>query len=255
MLSTLDVISNGRIELGIGAGWHEEEYRQYGYDFPSTAVRIEQLDKAVSIIKAMWSKQKASFRGKYYTIKDAICNPKPVQKPHPTIMIGGSGEKYLLRVVAKLDNSRTTKEHRVSELLPWLFSYEDLDYYSEKMDYGDHLKSFKNESITREMIKHRIKTLKELTECYIDFKEPPLKRFCPQFTEFKKKFYNYSADQEFRPLAELYYVEPFSKGTTFGEIFSENFNGMWEIMMSCYTLVNMIMYSTNEDEFVQRIEG
>jgi len=101
MLSTLDVISNGRIELGIGAGWHEEEYRQYGYDFPSTVMRIEQLDEAVSIIKAMWSKQKPSFRGKYYTIKDAICNPKPLQKPHPTIMIGGSGEKYLLRVVAK----------------------------------------------------------------------------------------------------------------------------------------------------------
>ena len=101
MLSTLDVISNGRIELGIGAGWHEEEYRQYGYDFPSTVVRIDQLDEAVSVIKAMWSKQKASFRGKYYTIKDAICNPKPLQKPHPTIMIGGSGEKYLLRVVAK----------------------------------------------------------------------------------------------------------------------------------------------------------
>jgi len=101
MLSTLDVISNGRIELGIGAGWHEEEYRQYGYDFPSTVVRIEQLDEAVSIIKAMWSKQKASFKGKYYTIKNAICNPKPLQKPHPTIMIGGSGEKYLFRVVAK----------------------------------------------------------------------------------------------------------------------------------------------------------
>jgi F420-dependent oxidoreductase-like protein len=101
ILSTLDVISNGRVELGIGAGWHEEEYRQYGYDFASTVMRIEQLDEAVSIIKSMWSKQKASFRGKYYTIKDAICNPKPLQKPHPTIMIGGSGEKYLLRVVAK----------------------------------------------------------------------------------------------------------------------------------------------------------
>jgi F420-dependent oxidoreductase-like protein len=101
ILSTLDIISNGRIELGIGAGWYEEEYRQYGYDFPSTVVRIEQLDEAVSIIKAMWSKQKASFKGKYYSIKDAICNPKPLQKPYPTIMIGGSGEKYLLRVVAK----------------------------------------------------------------------------------------------------------------------------------------------------------
>jgi F420-dependent oxidoreductase-like protein len=102
MLSTLDIISNGRIELGIGAGWHEEEYRQYGYDFPTTPVRIEQLDEAISIIKAMWSKRNASsFKGKYYSIKDAICNPKPLQEPYPTIMIGGSGEKHLLKVVAK----------------------------------------------------------------------------------------------------------------------------------------------------------
>jgi hypothetical protein len=64
MLSTLDIISNGRIELGIGAGWHEEEYKQYGYDFPTTVVRIAQLDEAVSIIRAMWSKQNASsFNG------------------------------------------------------------------------------------------------------------------------------------------------------------------------------------------------
>ncbi|HET7389896.1 MAG TPA: TIGR03560 family F420-dependent LLM class oxidoreductase [Nitrososphaeraceae archaeon] len=101
MLSTLDIISNGRIELGIGAGWYEEEYRQYGYDFPTTVMRIEQLDEAISIIKAMWSKQNPSFKGKYYSIKDAICNPKPLQEPYPTIMIGGSGEKYLLKVVAK----------------------------------------------------------------------------------------------------------------------------------------------------------
>jgi len=104
MLSTLDIISNGRLELGIGAGWHEEEYRQYGYDFLSSVVRIEQLDEAVSIIKAMWTEQRTSFKGKYYSVKDAICNPKPLQKPYPIIMIGGSGEKYLLKVVAKNAN-------------------------------------------------------------------------------------------------------------------------------------------------------
>ena len=101
MLSTLDVISNGRIELGIGAGWYEQEYIAYGYDFPSNISRIKQLDESLSIIKAMWTYKRASFEGKYYKIKEAICNPKPIQKPHPTIMIGGSGEKYLLKVVAK----------------------------------------------------------------------------------------------------------------------------------------------------------
>lgn len=102
MLSTLDVITNGRVELGIGGGWYEEEYIAYGYDFPSNVTRIKQLDESLRIIKAMWTeKKKASFEGKYYTIKNAICNPKPIQKPHPLIMVGGSGEKYLLKVVAK----------------------------------------------------------------------------------------------------------------------------------------------------------
>jgi F420-dependent oxidoreductase-like protein len=101
MLSTLDIISNGRLELGIGAGWNKREYIQYGYDFPSDITRIKQLEEAINIIKAMWTQKEATFFGKYYSIKNAICNPKPLQKPHPTIMIGGSGEKYLLKVAAK----------------------------------------------------------------------------------------------------------------------------------------------------------
>lgn len=100
MLSTLDIVSNGRIELGIGAGWYEQEYNAYGYNFLSNITRIKQLDESLSIIKAMWTESCASFKGEYYTIKDAICNPKPIQKPHPVITIGGSGEKYLLKVVA-----------------------------------------------------------------------------------------------------------------------------------------------------------
>ena len=104
MLSTLDIISNGRVELGIGAGWYEQEYLAYGYDFLSDRIRIAQLDESISIIKAMWREKYASFEGKYYKIKDAICNPKPIQKPHPLIMVGGSGEKYLLKLVAKHAN-------------------------------------------------------------------------------------------------------------------------------------------------------
>lgn len=101
MLSTLDVISNGRAELGIGAGWHEEEYLQYGYNFPPPLTRIEQLDESISVIRSMWTQQRATFIGKHYSIKNVICNPKPIQKPHPVIMIGGEGERYLLKVVAK----------------------------------------------------------------------------------------------------------------------------------------------------------
>ena len=101
MLSTLDVISNGRIELGIGAGWYEKEYVAYGYDFSTNITRIRQLDESISIIKELWTRRSATFSSRYYVVKDAICNPKPIQKPHPIIMVGGSGERYLLKVVAK----------------------------------------------------------------------------------------------------------------------------------------------------------
>jgi F420-dependent oxidoreductase-like protein len=101
MLSTLDVISNGRTELGIGAGWYEHEYVAYGYDFPSNLIRIKQLDESLDIIKAMWTKNTSSFEGNYFKVKDAICNPKPIQYPYPTIMVGGEGEKYMLKLVAK----------------------------------------------------------------------------------------------------------------------------------------------------------
>lgn len=104
MLSTLDVLSNGRLELGMGAGWYEQEYRSYGYGFPTNIERIKQLDESLSIMKAMWTEPRANFYGQYYTVKNAICNPKPIQKPYPVIMVGGSGEKYLLKVVAKHAN-------------------------------------------------------------------------------------------------------------------------------------------------------
>jgi alkanesulfonate monooxygenase SsuD/methylene tetrahydromethanopterin reductase-like flavin-dependent oxidoreductase (luciferase family) len=101
MISTLDIISKGRTELGIGAGWYEDEYIAYGYNFPSNITRIKQLDESLCIIKSMWTEKRTSFDGRYYKLNNAICNPKPIQKPHPLIMIGGSGEKYLLKVVAK----------------------------------------------------------------------------------------------------------------------------------------------------------
>jgi F420-dependent oxidoreductase-like protein len=101
MTSTLDIISKGRTELGIGAGWYEDEYIAYGYNFLSNIARIKQLDESLCIIKSMWTEKRTTFEGRYYQVKNVICNPKPIQKPHPTIMVGGSGEKYLLKVVAK----------------------------------------------------------------------------------------------------------------------------------------------------------
>ncbi len=98
--STMDVISNGRLEFGIGAGWFEYEYNSYGYKFYNAIARIEQLDESLTIIKKMWQHERSSFKGKYYSIKNAICNPKPMQDPHPPVMVGGAGSK-LMEVVAR----------------------------------------------------------------------------------------------------------------------------------------------------------
>jgi F420-dependent oxidoreductase-like protein len=100
-LTTIDHISNGRLEVGLGAGWMEQEYRAYGYEFPSVGTRLRQLEEGLQILKAMFTENRANFKGRYYTVTDAPNNPKPVQKPHPPIMIGGAGEKVMLRLVAK----------------------------------------------------------------------------------------------------------------------------------------------------------
>ncbi len=104
MASSLDHVSGGRLLLGLGAGWMEEEYRAYGYAFPSARQRIEQLEEALVIIKLLFTQQRATFQGKYYAVDEAVNNPKPVQTPHPPILIGGAGEKHLLRVVAEHAN-------------------------------------------------------------------------------------------------------------------------------------------------------
>jgi F420-dependent oxidoreductase-like protein len=101
MASTLDHVSGGRLEFGIGAGWYEHEYKAYGYDFPAIGTRLAQLEEALQIVKLMWTEERASFAGRHYRVERAWCNPKPVQQPHPPIMIGGGGEKVLLRLVAQ----------------------------------------------------------------------------------------------------------------------------------------------------------
>jgi alkanesulfonate monooxygenase SsuD/methylene tetrahydromethanopterin reductase-like flavin-dependent oxidoreductase (luciferase family) len=98
MAGTLQYLSGGRLVFGIGAGWHEEEYRAYGYDYPSPGVRVTQLDEAVQIIKAMWTAPRATFAGQYYHIADAVCEPRP--DPIPPIMIGGR-QPRMLRLIAR----------------------------------------------------------------------------------------------------------------------------------------------------------
>lgn len=99
MGANLQLMTRGRFILGIGAGWKEDEYTAYGYPYPPAGVRVDELDEAVQIIRAMWTSSPATFHGKYYHIENAECQPQP--DPPVPIMIGGGGEQKTLRVVAK----------------------------------------------------------------------------------------------------------------------------------------------------------
>jgi alkanesulfonate monooxygenase SsuD/methylene tetrahydromethanopterin reductase-like flavin-dependent oxidoreductase (luciferase family) len=101
MGATLDVISDGRFELAIGAGWHEPEFHAYGFDFPPPGTRIAQLGEAVRLIKRLWTGERVNVEGRYYRLGDGICRPRPLQTPRPPITIGGAGEKKMLRLVAE----------------------------------------------------------------------------------------------------------------------------------------------------------
>lgn len=101
MGSTLDHVSNGRFWLGLGAGWFEEEAKMYGYGFPNAKKRLGMLEESLQIVKKSWTQSKTTFHGRYYDVADLILEPKPLQKPHPPILIGGGGEKITLKLVAK----------------------------------------------------------------------------------------------------------------------------------------------------------
>jgi alkanesulfonate monooxygenase SsuD/methylene tetrahydromethanopterin reductase-like flavin-dependent oxidoreductase (luciferase family) len=119
MAATAQAVSGGRLILGIGAGWNEEEYVAYSWPYPSARVRIAQLAEAIQLIRTMWRETPANFQGKHYQIANAYCEPRP--NPMPPVMVGGSGEKYLLRVVA---------EHADW----WNYGFRGRDAYAQKQE-------------------------------------------------------------------------------------------------------------------------
>jgi len=100
MAVTVDHISGGRLDFGIGAGWHEAEHRGYGIEFPSPGTRVAMVDEALTVIRRLWTEESVTFAGRFYTLDDAICEPNPLQRPHPPIVIGGTQPK-MLRVIAR----------------------------------------------------------------------------------------------------------------------------------------------------------
>ena len=115
MAASLQELSGGRLILGYGAGWAEDEYRAYGYEYPPARVRIAQMVDGIKVMRALWGGHPATYRGQYYQVTDAYCEPRPA--PPPPVMIGGDGERYLLRAVAEhgdwwLPYSRNTEALR-----------------------------------------------------------------------------------------------------------------------------------------------
>jgi F420-dependent oxidoreductase-like protein len=101
MATTVDHISKGRVYLGIGAGWFDVEHTAYGFPFYTPKGRADRLGEALQVITKLWTEDHPSFAGKFYTLKDAPFAPKPVQKPHPPIVIGGQGEKWIMPLVGR----------------------------------------------------------------------------------------------------------------------------------------------------------
>src|SRR5688572_8281614 len=100
-VTTLDVVSGGRAELGIGAAWYDREHRGLGVPFPSTKERFERLEEAIQICLQMWSDNNGPYKGTHYQLDETLCSPHPVSKPRPRILVGGSGERKTLRIAAQ----------------------------------------------------------------------------------------------------------------------------------------------------------
>jgi len=163
MASSLDVISGGRLILGMGLGWLETEYLGYGIPFPKTSVRAEQLREAMEIIKLFWTEDTVNFEGKHWQIKDGLNFPKPLQKPWPKVLIGGHGERFTLPIVAEHADICNFPKLAPEEYQRKL---EVLEKYTEKLgrdpeEIEKSLNGFVVIGQTEEEVKARVKRLQD----------------------------------------------------------------------------------------------
>jgi F420-dependent oxidoreductase-like protein len=107
-VSTVDHVSGGRIELGLGGGWMEREHQAYGFPFPETSVRLEMFAEQLEIVHRLWTEDRVDFRGRHYSLEDAPAQPKPVQQPHPPLLVGGSGTRGTAEPAARFADEYNT---------------------------------------------------------------------------------------------------------------------------------------------------
>jgi alkanesulfonate monooxygenase SsuD/methylene tetrahydromethanopterin reductase-like flavin-dependent oxidoreductase (luciferase family) len=127
--ATIDNVSDGRLKLGMGAGWKTDEAVAYGYDWPSAPDRLRAMEETIEITKRLWTEDEVTYEGEYYGVDGAVCKPHPVQDPHPPIMVGGGGEEFTLRIAAKHADE-------------WNY-WGDPDVYAHKLDVlRDHCETY-----------------------------------------------------------------------------------------------------------------
>jgi alkanesulfonate monooxygenase SsuD/methylene tetrahydromethanopterin reductase-like flavin-dependent oxidoreductase (luciferase family) len=131
MATTVDILSEGNLKLGLGAGWHDEEHRAYDFDYPDIEDRIEMLDETIHVLKAMFTEADPTYHGDHYHIEDAYNEPKPVQDPYPPIVVGGAGPK-LLRVAARHADEWNVEISGRARGPPIDFKVEKFDEYLEE---------------------------------------------------------------------------------------------------------------------------
>ena len=131
MATTVDILSEGRLRLGLGAGWHDEEHAAYGFDFPDIETRIEMLDESLHVARSMFTEDEPTFHGEHFQIEDAFNEPKPVQNPYPPIVIGGAGPK-ILRVAAKHADEWNVEISSRARGPPIEYKAEKFDEYLEE---------------------------------------------------------------------------------------------------------------------------
>ena len=138
-ISTLDLVSNGRVIVGVGLGWYPDEYAAYSSWDPNP-VRFEKTREALELMVKLWSEDKVNFEGKYYRVKDAVLQPKPVQKPHPHLWFGGTGKK-MLKLAAEMGNGWITPGPRWAPVLTEVEEYggciEKIKRYRESLGKND----------------------------------------------------------------------------------------------------------------------
>jgi F420-dependent oxidoreductase-like protein len=151
MATTVDVLSAGRLRLGLGAGWHAEEHRAYGYEFPDVDARIDMLEEAIQVVTRMFTDDDPSFEGEHYAVDGAFNEPGPVQEPHPPIVVGGGGAR-MLRLVARYADEWNVEISARARGPPIEFKARKVDEYlrEEGRDPDDLERSWLGHVLVRE---------------------------------------------------------------------------------------------------------